>query len=68
MMSRVTVFGGTGFLGRCVVRHLLDAGDTVRIASPHPDRTEGSVERIVADVGMTGEILFRQVVMLDGEH
>jgi len=49
-MSRVTVFGGTGFLGRRVVRHLLDAGDTVRIASRHPGRTEGSVEQIVADV------------------
>jgi uncharacterized protein YbjT (DUF2867 family) len=49
-MNRVTVFGGTGFLGRRVVRHLLDAGDTVRIASRHPGRAEGSVEQIVADV------------------
>src|SRR5215471_9254756 len=50
-MSRVTVFGGTGFLGRRVVRHLLDAGDTVRIASRHPGRTKGDgFEQIVADV------------------
>jgi NADH dehydrogenase len=33
-----TVFGGTGFLGRRIVRHLLDAGFAVRIASRHPDR------------------------------
>src|SRR5436853_72623 len=34
----VTVFGGTGFLGRRIVRHLYDAGFAVRIASRHPDR------------------------------
>jgi uncharacterized protein YbjT (DUF2867 family) len=49
-MSCVTVFGGTGFLGRRVVRHLGETGDTVRIASRHPSRTEGSAEQIVADV------------------
>jgi uncharacterized protein YbjT (DUF2867 family) len=34
----VTVFGGTGFLGRRVVRHLRKDGFSVRIASRHPDR------------------------------
>jgi uncharacterized protein YbjT (DUF2867 family) len=34
----VTVFGGTGFLGRWIVRHLHAAGFAVRIASRHPDR------------------------------
>jgi NADH dehydrogenase len=34
----VVVFGGTGFLGRRVVRHLLDHGFTVRVASRHPER------------------------------
>jgi len=34
----VTVFGGTGFLGRRIVRHLYDAGFAVRMASRHPDR------------------------------
>jgi uncharacterized protein YbjT (DUF2867 family) len=34
----VTVFGGTGFLGRRIVRHLRDRGFPVRIASRHPDR------------------------------
>jgi uncharacterized protein YbjT (DUF2867 family) len=34
----VTVFGGTGFLGRRVVRHLCLQGFCVRVASRHPDR------------------------------
>jgi uncharacterized protein YbjT (DUF2867 family) len=50
-MSCVTVFGGTGFLGRRVVRHLREAGDTVRIASRHPGPVENNgVEQIVTDV------------------
>jgi len=34
----VTVFGGTGFLGRRIVRHLRHREFRVRIASRHPDR------------------------------
>jgi NADH dehydrogenase len=34
----VTVFGGTGFLGRRIVRLLRSRGFAVRIASRHPDR------------------------------
>src|SRR5205807_9497827 len=34
----VTVFGGTGFLGRRIVRHLRSRDFPVRIASRHPDR------------------------------
>jgi NADH dehydrogenase len=34
----VAVFGGTGFLGRRVVRQLRRHGFSVRIASRHPDR------------------------------
>jgi NADH dehydrogenase len=34
----VTVFGGTGFLGRRVVRHLRKGEFSVRIASRHPER------------------------------
>ena len=33
----VTVFGGTGFLGRRIVRHLRLQGFSVRVASRHPD-------------------------------
>lgn len=35
----VTVFGGTGFLGRRVVRHLREHGFGVRVASRHADRS-----------------------------
>src|SRR5215217_2793745 len=34
----VTVFGGTGFLGRRIVRHLRSHGFAVRTASRQPDR------------------------------
>jgi len=36
----VTVFGGTGFLGRRIITKLRDAGFAVRIASRHPDRSQ----------------------------
>jgi uncharacterized protein YbjT (DUF2867 family) len=49
----VTVFGGTGFLGRQVVRSLRASGFTVRVASRHP-RQEGGrdpkTQTIRADV------------------
>ena len=38
MAGTVTVFGGTGFLGRRVVLHLCDKGFSVRVASRHPER------------------------------
>lgn len=34
----VTVFGGTGFLGREIVSQLLQAGVRVRVAARHPER------------------------------
>lgn len=34
----VVVFGGTGFLGRRIVRHLRERAFSVRIASRHPER------------------------------
>ena len=40
----ITVFGGTGFLGRCVVRHLLGHNFEVRAASRHPERTTSIFE------------------------
>jgi uncharacterized protein YbjT (DUF2867 family) len=49
-MSCVTVFGGTGFVGRRVVRHLHESGIRVRVVSRHPGRAEGDgIEQIVAD-------------------
>lgn len=51
----VTVFGGTGFLGRTVVRHLVESGGTVRIAARHPYAPNlagaaGRIELQTADV------------------
>ena len=37
-MTTVSVFGGTGFLGRCLVRRLAAEGATVRVAVRHPER------------------------------
>jgi nucleoside-diphosphate-sugar epimerase len=49
----VTVFGGTGFLGRCIVEHLHRAGARVRVAVRYT--TEGAprggdIEVVYADV------------------
>jgi uncharacterized protein YbjT (DUF2867 family) len=52
----VTVFGGTGFLGRRIVRHLRDHGIAARVASRHPDRAraafrnESNLQSVRADV------------------
>ncbi|HZH26367.1 MAG TPA: complex I NDUFA9 subunit family protein [Azospirillaceae bacterium] len=50
--SVATVFGGTGFIGRYIVRRLAKAGCIVRVASRHPSkanflRTAGHVGQIV---------------------
>lgn len=51
----VTVFGGTGFLGRRIVERLAAAGDDVRVAVRRPERVSfpemrGRVEAVRADV------------------
>jgi uncharacterized protein YbjT (DUF2867 family) len=49
-MSCVTVFGGTGFVGRRVVRHLRELGIRVRIVSRHRGLGEDAgIEQIAAD-------------------
>jgi uncharacterized protein YbjT (DUF2867 family) len=49
-MNCVTVFGGTGFVGRRVVRHLRDSGTRVRVVSRHRGRGEDAgVEQVAAD-------------------
>ena len=67
----ITVFGGTGFLGRCVVRHLLGHDFEVRAASRHPERTTSIFEpdtpgphAIRADVHSEAEV----AAALDGCH
>jgi len=59
----VTVFGGTGFLGHRVVRHLRDKGVAIRIASRHPERAgkifgtdDAGIESIAADVHDEGSV------------
>jgi uncharacterized protein YbjT (DUF2867 family) len=39
-MTQVTVFGGTGFLGRRIVERLTREGMTLRVAIRHPDRVD----------------------------
>jgi uncharacterized protein YbjT (DUF2867 family) len=50
-MNCVTVFGGTGFVGRRVVRHLHELGTKVRVVSRHRGRAEddGIIEPIAGD-------------------
>ena len=49
-LSCATVFGGTGFVGRRVVRHLRESGTRVRIVSRHHGLGEDDgIEQIAAD-------------------
>lgn len=56
--SRATVFGGSGFLGREIVKRLADDGVEVRVAVRHPERasfltgsrTAGTISAVYADV------------------
>ena len=57
-MKRITVFGGSGFLGRRIVLRLAAGGAAVRVAVRHPERAshlegaagDGTVELLRADV------------------
>ena len=46
----VTVFGGTGFLGRRIVGRLREVGFAVRIASRHPDRARSVISSCDAEI------------------
>ena len=56
--SLVTVFGGSGFVGRHIVGRLAGQGAGVRAASRHPEKTDapgtgvegGEIEPVYADV------------------
>jgi NADH dehydrogenase len=54
-MQHVTVFGGSGFIGRHLVEHLARTGAFVRIAARHPLTTAepprlAQVEQVAADI------------------
>jgi NADH dehydrogenase len=63
-MTTVSVFGGTGFLGRRLVRRLAADGAAVRVAVRHPDRARSAlgaagIERVTvfrADVRDQGAV------------
>lgn len=53
--DRVTVFGGSGFLGRRIVKCLAAEGASIRVAVRHPERASfleqlGQIELVHADV------------------
>ena len=56
--KRVTIFGGSGFLGRQIVKYLAAEGADVRVAVRHPERAffleriggDGQIELVHADV------------------
>jgi uncharacterized protein YbjT (DUF2867 family) len=48
-MTTVSVFGGTGFLGRRLVRRLAAEGATVRVAVRHPDRARSALREADSD-------------------
>ena len=61
MSDVVTVFGGTGFLGRRIVQALLARGAIVRVAARHPDRAAfpdaaDRLQRVAADVTDEGSV------------
>lgn len=62
-MNPVTVFGGTGFLGRRIVKRLSVKGVTVRVAVRHPERAVidaahggGPIVPMAADVRNEGAV------------
>jgi NADH dehydrogenase len=53
VVQLVTVFGGTGFLGGRITRHLHDKGFAVRIASRHPSASKSDdplIQPVAADI------------------
>ena len=53
----VAVFGGTGFLGRRVVRHLRKRGFSVRIATRHPNGVLGCLLLMIRNFSRLKRIL-----------
>jgi NADH dehydrogenase len=57
MTGCITVFGGTGFIGRHLVALLLQSGVTVRLAVRHPDRIKMAAEPAKAPEIVQADVL-----------
>lgn len=59
----VTVFGGTGFIGRHLVRALCARGDTVRVATRHPEKSLD-----LKTSGTPGQVVLQRCKPWDSAH
>jgi uncharacterized protein YbjT (DUF2867 family) len=50
--GEILVAGGTGFVGRRLVRALVEAGHRVRVMTRHPERYDGAGTAVRGDVGV----------------
>ena len=58
-MALVTVFGGTGFLGRHIVESLVRDGVSIRVAVRHPAPGEKNQDiAVVSPCGACRELIF----------
>jgi uncharacterized protein YbjT (DUF2867 family) len=57
MAGPITVFGGTGFIGRHLVALLLQSGVTVRVAVRHPSRIQVTTESAKAPELIQADVL-----------
>ena len=57
MAGTITVFGGTGFIGRHLIASLLKRGARIRLAARHPDRVELAAEATNAPEIVQADIL-----------
>jgi uncharacterized protein YbjT (DUF2867 family) len=57
MAGPITVFGGTGFIGRHLVALLLQSGVTVRVAVRHPSRIQMTTESAKAPELIQADVL-----------
>ncbi|MEM6929199.1 MAG: NAD(P)H-binding protein, partial [Myxococcota bacterium] len=71
MTRRILVLGGTGLLGRPVVRSLLDGGHTVRLLTRSGERTRqtfGEAVEIVEGSATSPEDVARALEGMDAAH
>src|ERR1700730_16463705 len=57
MAGTITVFGGTGFIGRYLVGALLQSGAAVRLAARHPCQVKRAAEPAIAPEIVQADIL-----------